>query len=380
MAHQSITDRWIIHVRDSTPHFLVGATMNHINSMRRHYHVAMAMGLLVFLVVVQYSIDSHFDDLASLAVAFRVVKPNNAANDTDNGSNLTCDLSNLPLAYPNTDVHGNNNQTNSKTHHTEDEPTIYFVVTASLKLTTRLMNDTSRHYNYTIGEQEIYDIRQQQYTRGIQRLLNETSKLTKKYQIVIVENNGPRITFLNDFGLPVLYTHHNLVHDHIVHNQSNSTVPNNSNNNSMIIINKKNKGLKELYDIRDCISHFGMRDSDVVVKMTGRYYLEEDSCFIQTLQRLDLRQTRGIVKFGSMLWPVSYRKEDCITGLIMLPVYAIQNLWNTINKTSDQPVEWDWAKAALSLQPNDTAVLAVRGKLGIYMAPGGGNGYFLSRR
>ena len=106
---------------------------------------------------------------------------------------------------------------------------IYFIVTTSI------YNDCS--------------IRKQQYTDGINKLKQIIQALfIENYKIIVVENNGPRHTFLNTLGCEVYYTKNNLLHT-------------------------KNKGQKELQDILDCISHFHIDDNDFIVKMTGRYIL-----------------------------------------------------------------------------------------------------------
>lgn len=234
------------------------------------------------------------------------------------------------------------------------EPIIYFVVTTSLQLSSQMLSQQLTNGKERVNESQIQDMRRTQYTRGIRRLLNETSKLTKNHSVFIVENNGPRKTFLDDFGIPVLYT----------------------NNNMEPVARNHNKGITELLDVMACISHFGMRDTDFLVKMTGRYYLDDDSCFMQILEALDLRQTHAVVKFGSFSSSSANRMNDCITGLIMLPVYAVRKLFQHVNQRGRSPIEWEWARAALSIEPPDR-VWAIPGTLGINIAPGGRDNYFL---
>jgi hypothetical protein len=217
-------------------------------------------------------------------------------------------------------------------HPPKYQPTVYFVVTASIH-TSEGEKDAAR--------------RRDQYLRGIGALLRATTKekMPLPYQVIVVENNGMRRTFLDDVtGVSVLYTDTNK-------NSSTSS-----------------KGTKELLDVLACVSHYRMRDRDFVVKMTGRYYLDEDSIFMNMMRNLDWNQTQAVVKFGSYKNPSNWRKPDCITGLIMLPVHAIKEI---------QPaaiIEHSWAKQALALPPE--SVEAVQGKLGIYIAPAGVK-YFL---
>jgi hypothetical protein len=212
------------------------------------------------------------------------------------------------------------------------QPKIYFVVTSSIH-TSEGEKDAAR--------------RRDQYLRGLGTLLGATAKanLPLSHQVIVVENNGVRRTFLDDVtGASVLYT--------------------DTNKNS----SAKSKGTKELMDVLACVSHYQMRDRDFVVKMTGRYYLDEDSNFMKMMRNLDWNQTQAVVKFGSYKSPSNWRKPDCITGLIMLPVQAIKKI---------QPaaiIEHSWAKEALAL-PSEL-VEAVQGKMGIYIAPAGVK-YFL---
>jgi hypothetical protein len=167
-----------------------------------------------------------------------------------------------------------------------------------------------------------------------------------------VENNGQRRTFLDNIkNVSVLYTESNKKDRKIVHG------------------NDLTKGIKERDDVWACINYFGMRDGDLVVKMTGRYYLSSDCQFMQLLRTLDWKRTKAIVKFGSYYNPKDSPLEDCITGLIMMPVAAIKTI------APSKIIEWEWAKAALAL-PKDQ-LYAVVGQLGIFIAPGGGANYFL---
>ena len=69
---------------------------------------------------------------------------------------------------------------------------IYFIVT------TCLYNDCK--------------IREQQYTNGINKLKELVQDLNiENYKIIIVENNGLRNTFLNNFGCDVHYTNNNFL-------------------------------------------------------------------------------------------------------------------------------------------------------------------------
>ena len=181
--------------------------------------------------------------------------------------------------------------------------------------------------------------RKEQYIRGINSLIEKVSG--KNCKIVIVENNGKRETFLDDFNLPVLYT----------------------DNNKIVT---KNIGIKELKDIHDCIKHFDIQDDDLIVKMTGRYYFNKDSEFIDVLdEKYDC-----IIRYGSYLKPTKEKCMDCITGLIAMKCKYVKQIEYPAD---NECVEWKYAKMTYQI-PDDK--IYVVNKLGINIAPGS-NKYFL---
>jgi hypothetical protein len=213
----------------------------------------------------------------------------------------------------------------------KESPHIYFIVTTSL------FDDCP--------------IRKEQYTNGIIRLKNTVaaSKI-QKYTILIVENNGKRKTFLDDLGCKVYYTENNTLQEF-------------------------DKGYRELKDIFDCISEFSIKDSDFIVKMTGRYSIYENSEFIHTLEELDKNEYDCIIKFGSYMKLGLHDKlddinmGDCITGLIGMTCKYVKQIEYPIDYII---VEWEWAKVAKSLHPHKVCKLK---RLGISICPGG-NIYF----
>jgi len=107
----------------------------------------------------------------------------------------------------------------------------------------------------------LYKLRKEQYIKCI----TQTIKLFKPlgYKIVILENNGNINTFLNDFGEDVLYT--------------------NTNNTCHLT----NIGYKELTDIRIFLDKYNVQDTDFIVKVTGRYFILDNSSFISSLKKSD---------------------------------------------------------------------------------------------
>ena len=74
-----------------------------------------------------------------------------------------------------------------------------------------------------------------------------------------------------------------------------------------------NKGLKELHDILDCIDKYNINDSDFIVKMTGRYILDDNSEFINIIKNIHNTNYDCVIKYGPYNNPVNYKMDDCIT-------------------------------------------------------------------
>jgi hypothetical protein len=144
-----------------------------------------------------------------------------------------------------------------------------------------------------------YESRKEEYMRGINSLFNELNNYSSSANcsVIIVENNGRRNTFLNELypQAKIFYT----------------------SNNKLSV----NKGIKELRDIYDTIVHYEIPDEDMIVKLTGRYIINKNSCFIRELMSSTTKYD-CMVKLGSI---IDYRnkvslldKFDCYTGLFAL--------------------------------------------------------------
>lgn len=183
-----------------------------------------------------------------------------------------------------------------------------------------------------------YQQRKEQYTASINRLKEMTAGLG--YQILLVENNGKRSTFLDDFGLPVLYTNNN--------------------------VGGRNKGLKEMADIFEALDAFGVKNDDFVVKLTGRYLLDHASEFFEVLKAKP-ESIECMIKFGCYWAPSDQECDDCICVLIGMKAKHIREMnLSDASNGSAVCVEWAWAKAARRLGPEKICKV---GKLGLYLFP-----------
>ena len=180
-------------------------------------------------------------------------------------------------------------------------------------------------------------IRQSQYVQGITKLKQIVGNHPNA-SIIIVENNGERATFLDALHPEVYYTR----------------------NNS---IKTGNKGIKELQDVRDCIEHYKIQDGDFIVKMTGRYILDDDSEFMDVVLNADHLNYDSILRYGSFMKPCDYKMYDSITGLIGMTCKYVKQI---VRPTEHQCVEWMWAKATELIA--DEKIHIVK-QLGINIAP-----------
>jgi len=182
-----------------------------------------------------------------------------------------------------------------------------------------------------------FEERKRRYTNGITTALRRFKDVAN-CKIIIVENNGRRPTFLDDFGVEVFYT----------------------NNNQLPTINIGNK---ELADLRQCIEQYKIQDDDFVVKLSGRYILQEPSEFMDALL-LHGDTKAAIVQYGSFNARQYERTRDCVTGLIGMRASSLR----TIAFTGPYGcIEWNWADAVLAL-PEDS-VHRLR-SVGLAICPG----------
>ena len=193
-------------------------------------------------------------------------------------------------------------------------------------------------------------IREKQYTYGINKLKKIIDNLNiNDTKIIIVENNGIRDTFLDRLGCEIFYTRNNF-------------------------LGTPNKGFKELRDIRDTIDKFNISDDDFIVKMTGRYILNDNSEFMKIISDNNNKYNKNnkyscVIRFGSYMKPLNYKTGDCITGLIGMSCCYIKKI---VYPKEDECVEWKWGKVACQIDHNKVYIV---NKLGINICPAS-NKYF----
>lgn len=211
--------------------------------------------------------------------------------------------------------------------------TVFIIITACL------LNDPKNNRSYTTRKIE--------YTSGISALLERCKG--KPYKFVIVENNSlidrvpfllkPHKTFLEDFGIPVVYTRNNMYRI-------------------------KNYGTKELLDVKHVIDKLNIQDDDFIVKLTGRYILDTVCPFFDIIEKLDESPYSAVLRFGAYTnFEKERKKDNCTSGLIGMKCKYIKEL--------DLPeeskfVEQVWAEKIASLPENEVCIIE---KLGIFIRP-----------
>jgi len=147
---------------------------------------------------------------------------------------------------------------------------IYLIITASIHNKDGIHNELHR---------------KQRYMQSIQAVLD----LVQDIKPIIVENNGPRETYLNTFPCDVVYTTHNSV-------------------------NFPHKGVNELMDIKHVIQKYNIQEDDMIIKLTGRYrILHRD--FIDTVKNHS--NVDAFLKFFNVC-TYEYMENDCVLGLLAM--------------------------------------------------------------
>lgn len=183
--------------------------------------------------------------------------------------------------------------------------------------------------------EDYYDVRKKQYQYGIKINIENLNKIPN-IKIIIVENNGNIHSFLDDFNHEVIYTDNNF-------------------------IETSNKGHKELMDILEVINFKNIKDDDFVIKVTGRYIIDWQSNFIDSVKELS-DNTDCIIKYGSHDDRIKVsRVDDCITGLIGMRAKFIKQINRDLD---DQCIEWKWARVANTI-PDDRIIIL--NELGIHV-------------
>lgn len=131
-----------------------------------------------------------------------------------------------------------------------------------------------------------YAQRAQSYVDCIQQAIDVISGRAK---IVVVENNGLRPTVLDGLKCDVFYT------------DSNS-------------IRYAHKGVNELIDIHHVINKYDIQDEDMIIKLTGRYFMLDSVILDEVISKPD---SDAFIKFFNVA-TCQYMARDCVLGLFAI--------------------------------------------------------------
>jgi len=123
-----------------------------------------------------------------------------------------------------------------------------------------------------------------------ENIKNNISYLSDNIKPIIIENNGKRQTFLDEFGIDVHYTENNKE-------------------------SFKHKGINELMDIKSAISAYNIQDDDIVIKITGRYKLIDSSFFQTVIEHMESHD--AFIKFFNV-FTEEFMENDCVLGLFAI--------------------------------------------------------------
>jgi hypothetical protein len=134
--------------------------------------------------------------------------------------------------------------------------------------------------------------RQERYLYAI----NETLKvLPHEIKLIIVENNGKRETYLDNF-----YHHNQRINVFYTENNKQQF---------------KSKGANELLDIKEVIDRYGIKDDDIIIKLTGRYRALSPKFFEEVIRNEN--DYDAFIKFYGTC-SLKFEQYDCILGCYAL--------------------------------------------------------------
>jgi hypothetical protein len=145
---------------------------------------------------------------------------------------------------------------------------IYLIITTSINTKYNTQNDEHR---------------KKTYLDSIEKTL---SFVPSNIKPIIVENNGIRETFLDIFQCDIYYTENNFNQQH-------------------------HKGINELEDIKSVINKYNIEDEDIIIKITGRYHLINNT-FLKLI--LDNQDFDAYIKFFNVCTS-TFCCDDSVLGL-----------------------------------------------------------------
>jgi hypothetical protein len=165
-----------------------------------------------------------------------------------------------------------------------------------------------------------FDERRERYLLAI----SETLKiLPLEIKPLIVENNGKRDTYLDNFY------HHHRQHVKVFYTNNNK-------------LDYTCKGVNEIIDIKEVIEKYGIEEDDIIIKLTGRYRALTMKFFkyvIENGNNFDI-----FLKFFNV-YSQQFDGNDCVLGCFAIRAKYIQ-MFNPLSMLSTESAEIAFAKYA----------------------------------
>lgn len=132
--------------------------------------------------------------------------------------------------------------------------------------------------------------RRERYLYAISESLKS---LPKEIIPIIIENNGKRETYLDNFY------HYNKQRVKVYYTDNNKQT-------------FKSKGINEFLDIKEIIDRYGIEDEDIIIKLTGRYRVLSSDFFVDVVENEN--KFDAFIKFFGTC-SLKFDDNDCILGM-----------------------------------------------------------------
>lgn len=184
------------------------------------------------------------------------------------------------------------------------------------------------------------------YLHRISHAFNEFKKVIPDIRVVVLNNCGEQnadyLFLLEDDDLMLFHT-------------VNQFAPTN------------NKGWKELKDVQDYIHFYRVPDNDFIIKLTGRYLIEQDSLFLKKLKEEWTPETECMIRLGDYhdhnIKSIHLGDDiDCLSGLIGFKCKHLKDM--PLPYEEYQAVEWIMAEASINIDSSKKIILS---DLGIHI-------------
>lgn len=178
------------------------------------------------------------------------------------------------------------------------------------------------------------------YLQRISHAFNQFRKVVPDIKVVVLNNCGQQnadyLLLLEDDDLKIFHTT----------NQFTAT---------------NNKGWKELKDVKDYIDYYNVADDDFIIKLTGRYLIEENSMFLTALKDEWTSDTECIIRLGGFNdHNIKYIRVgddiDCLSGLIGFKCKYFKDM--PLPCEEYQAVEWIMAEASINIDESKKIILS----------------------